>query len=195
MTYQQYTKLCEEILNTNPPAPPYDKPGYLNYTKLNYTRMKRWMQTLELNKNLVQVIKSINEPQQWIVIIEPWCGDVAHILPVLIKLANENSLITYDLQLRDSEPFLINNYLTNGRKSIPQFIVRDANGKDLFYWGSRPAGAQQLMDELITSKAELETIKIELQNWYNRDKGESLQKELEQLFVQKGKAKAGLKRV
>lgn len=92
-------------------------------------------------------------------------------------------MITYDLQLRDSEPFLIEDYLTNGGKAIPKLISRDENGNDLFVWGPRPAGAQELMNRLKEENAEFETIKIELQNWYNHDKGKQIQSELKELLM------------
>src|SRR5690606_8575575 len=98
------------------------------------------------------------------------------------RLAEQNNLISYDIQLRDSEPFLIDSYLTNGTKSIPQFIVRDENGKDLLVWGPRPKGAQELMDRMKADNANFETTKIALQHWYNEDKGVSLCKELIQHF-------------
>jgi microcystin degradation protein MlrC len=42
MNYLAYKTLFEEILSAETPAAPYDKPDYLNYTKLNQSRMKRW---------------------------------------------------------------------------------------------------------------------------------------------------------
>jgi hypothetical protein len=100
----------------------------------------------------------------------------------LIQLAELNQLILYDLQLRDQEPFLINSYLTNGTKSIPKLIVRDEAGKDLFTYGPRPKVAQQLVNDLKASNVNYDTLNTELQNWYNKDKGVELQKELLQLF-------------
>ncbi|HYH15198.1 MAG TPA: thioredoxin family protein [Flavisolibacter sp.] len=183
MNYQSYVEVFEAILQSEKPQPPYDNPDYLNYTKLNYSRMNRWVKTMELEPNLVSVLKGMDKRQHWIIILEPWCGDVAHSLPFLMRLAEQSPQITYDLQLRDSEPFLINSYLTNGTKSIPKLIVRDEDGIDLFTWGARPREAQQLMERLKAEKADFEIIKTELQNWYNEDKGRSLQIELLQLFT------------
>jgi len=178
MDYTTYRQLFDEILNQpNPPAP-YDDAMYFNYTKLNRSRMNRWDKQLVLDDLLVSGLKQIAAPQQWIIITEPWCGDAAHIVPFLIQMAEQNQLITYDLQLRDSEPFLIEHYLTHGTRSIPKLIVRDTNGNDIFGWGPRPHGAQELMDRMRADNADFETIKIALQNWYNQDKGVSLCKEL-----------------
>ena len=182
MDFQAYLTLFEEIANSVNPQSPYDKPNYLDYTKLNLSRMMRWMKTMQLDETLVEVIKNIDKKQHWIIIVEPWCGDVAHSLPFLVRLAEQSPCITYDLHLRDSEPFIINSYLTRGSKSIPKLIIRSADGYDLFTWGPRPIAAQQLRQELISSKADSETINIQLQNWYNEDKGKTLQSELKELL-------------
>jgi len=182
MNYSNYSQLFDAILGTAVPAPPYDDAMYLDYTKLNRSRMKRWDKQLKLDENLVSRIRQISSPQHWIIITEPWCGDAAHIIPFLVRLAEQNNLISYDIQLRDSEPFLIDSYLTNGTKSIPKFIVRDESGNDLLVWGPRPKGAQELMDRMKADNADFETTKIALQQWYNEDKGVSLCKELIQHF-------------
>lgn len=83
----------------------------------------------------------------------------------------ENPLITLTYELRDSEPFRINDYLTNNTQSIPKLIVRDAQGDDIATWGPRPAACQVLYKTLTDEKADFENVKTELQHWYNADKG------------------------
>lgn len=182
MNYSDYSRLFDVILDTGVPAPPYDNAMYLDYTRLNRSRMKRWDRQLKLDENLVSRIRRISSPQHWIIITEPWCGDAAHIIPFLVRLAGQNDLISCDIQLRDSPPSLIDGYLTNGTKGIPKFIVRNDSGKDLFNWGPRPKGAQELLDKMKADHADYETTKIALQNWYNKDKGVSLFNELIEYF-------------
>jgi hypothetical protein len=73
-------------------------------------------------------------------------------------------------------------YLTNGTKSIPKLIVRDEAGNDLLTYGPRPKATQQLVNRLKAANVDYETLNTEVQNWYNKDKGVELQKELLQLF-------------
>lgn len=182
MNYTDYKQLFDRILDNPDPAYPYDDAMYLDYTRLNRSRMKRWDKQMKPDENLVSRIKQIASPQHWIIITEPWCGDAAHIVPFLVRLAEQSDLISYDIQLRDREPFLIESYLTNGTKSIPKLIVRNADGNDIFSWGPRPMGAQELMNTMKEDKADFETVKIALQNWYNSDKGSSLYTELRAYF-------------
>ena len=178
MDFQHYLDYFENILS-DPNAPaPYNNIDYLDYAKLNWARQQRWLKIGVLNADLAVFISQIDQPQQWIVITEPWCGDASHTVPFIHKLSTLNPLVTAEYQLRDAEPFLIERYLTNGGKAIPKLIIRDAAGKDLINWGPRPAQCQVLYNQLTAEKADFGTVKTELQKWYNADKGESFQFEL-----------------
>jgi len=178
MNYQEYYALFDDILTRKYVGHPYEKESYYNYTKLGLARMRRWDKQPVPDEALVDAVKGLTKKQHWIIITEPWCGDAAHIIPFAIKLAAYNPLISYDLQLRDTEPSLITHYLTNGSKSIPKLIVRDEAGKDLFTWGPRPAPAEALRKDMKAANLDADTQKIQLQNWYNADKGASFCGEL-----------------
>lgn len=178
MDFQTYQGLFEHILDDHNPKAPYDNADYFNYTKLNFSRSKRWLKHGILTDEMTGILKNITKPLQWIVITEPWCGDASHIVPFLHMMSEVNPLISVNYELRDSEPFRINDYLTNGGKSIPKLIVRDQEGKDLFSWGPRPADCQKVYDRLKDEKADFETMKIALQHWYNENEGKDIQQEL-----------------
>lgn len=178
MNFESYLAEFERILHASSPVPPYDKPDYLDYTKLNWSRMNRWLKKGEVSEQLVDAVKRITQPQQWVVITEPWCGDAAHSVPFIQLAAQFNPLVAIDYELRDAPPFRINEYLTNGGKSIPKLLVRDIQGNDLAIWGPRPVECQKLFDQLNAAGADFETQKIALQKWYNEDRGTSLQAEL-----------------
>jgi hypothetical protein len=178
MNYQAYQHLFDQILSSPPVTYPYTDPTYWQYTKLNQVRMKRWDKQLSLNGELSEAIKSLTKSQHWIIITEPWCGDAAHIIPFLIRLAGLNERVTYDIQLRDSPPFLIESYLTSGSKSIPKLVVQNQHGSDTFCWGPRPRPAQLLVDRLKASGPDKDAISTALQQWYNQNKGLSLCEEL-----------------
>lgn len=182
MNYAEYLQYTQHLLSGPSYPPPYDNPVYLEYARLGNSRMKRWGNSMILLENLVNYVRSIDQPQTWIVITEPWCGDAAPMIPFISGLAKENPFISLDIQLRDQPPFLIEKYLTNGGKSIPKLIVRNANGKDLFTWGPRPAYAQQLVQELNASGTEKSEVVLALQNWYNDNKGDEMQQEWLDLF-------------
>ncbi len=178
MKFNDYLHYFEEILKNPNPELPYSKADYFNYTKLNWSRQQRWLKTGEVNLQLAESIRQITKGLHWIVITEPWCGDAAHIVPFIYKFSILNPKIELDIQLRDQPPFLIDRYLTNGGKSIPKLIIRDEHGQDLHVWGPRPQECALLYSEMMGRAATFEEIKLELQRWYNEDRGAELQKEI-----------------
>lgn len=191
MQLATFIELFEEVLDKKMTSAPYDNPTYYEYVKLNRSRQNRWFKTMpELPEELRQIISEIRSPQHWIIITEPWCMDSANILPFLAKIARSGEHITLDIQLRDTEPFLIDRYLTNGGKSVPKLVVRDAQGEDLFTWGPRPETAQQLIFDRKNQGVSATEYKTELQQWYNADKGASVWKELGNLLQDVVAAKA-----
>ncbi len=178
MNFQAYIQQFEQILNASDRQAPYNNEDYFNYTKLNWSRMNRWLKKGEILPHVKEKIQSITEKQEWIVITEPWCGDASHIVPFIHMMAELNPLIHVDYELRDSEPFRINDYLTNGGKAIPKLIIKNDKGEDLANWGPRPVECQLLYKEMHDSKAPFEEVKIRLQNWYNEHHGVEIQEEI-----------------
>lgn len=182
MNFKDYDALFDAILNAESPAEPYNDPEYFNYTKLNRSRFNRWFKTAEILEETKTKIAAISSPQKWIVIAEPWCGDAAHIIPFIKMMADVNPKIELDIELRDAAPNRIENYLTNGGKSIPILIIQDENGNDKAVWGPRPENCKIMFAERKAQGMELPELKVELQNWYNENKGIDIQKEISSLL-------------
>ncbi|MFD1769455.1 thioredoxin family protein [Sphingobacterium suaedae] len=178
MTFQEYLDYFEQVLASPQDFDPYGDAEYFNYTKLNWSRMNRWLKRFEPNEAIKNLISSITEHQHWIVITEPWCGDAAHSVAQLYQIVKNNPNIDFEIHLRDSEPFLIEDYLTSGGKSIPKLIIRNDVGHDKVIWGPRPKALQTIFIQMKADNAPFEEIKEVLQKWYNEDKGQELQQEL-----------------
>lgn len=173
---------AEEVaLNESNPERIAD-PKYAHYTKLNYQRMKRWDKTFVPDIKIVEQIKAAAS-QEWWVITEAWCGDSAQNLPVIAALA-EASGITLRIVLRDENPDIIAQYLTNGTKSIPILVSFDQEKQQLFRWGPRPATAQRLMEDWKTNPAgrDFEAFELEMHRWYTENKGKDTQVALSELL-------------
>lgn len=181
MEFKTYSELFQTILKAENQQDPYTDAEYFNYTKLNWSRLSRWTKTGVVFDEFAEKIKAIKSRQNWIVITEPWCGDAAHIVPMIKLMADLNPNINLTFELRDQEPFRINSYLTNGSKSIPVLIIQDEDGKDLAVWSSRPKKCQDFFNEMKAKGVEMSVMKTELQNWYNENKGYEIQKEISAL--------------
>jgi len=184
MNAKEYIKQFDEILEGKNKAYPYDSESYVQYVKLNRERIKRWTRKGTIIESLSNTVAKIQSPLQFLLITEPWCGDAAHSHAFITKLVELNPLIDLKFQNRDAVGSEINKYLTNGSKSIPILVVRDENGNDIFTWGPRPTEAQEmLMHHKTDNSISPDDKKRDLQVWYNKDKGLSMQEELNQLFL------------
>ena len=168
-----------------------EHPGYSNYPNnyqhyipLNKSRFTRSLKQGVITKELAEVIRSIHEKQDWIIITEPWCGDAAQIVPYLFKMAEQNPLINVEVQLRDSTSE-IDSYLSHGKMSIPKLIVRNQEGADRFVWGPRPQKLETIYLELKNKNENIDNVKTILQKWYNEDKGRGIQDEIMELIKAK----------
>ena len=184
MNWNEYVPLFEDILTGKITGSPYDDPHFMEYVKLNKSRMNRWLKTGKLNDDLKLKLAAIHEPQYWNLITEPWCGDAAHSNPFIFLMSDQNPHIHLQIQLRDSDSE-IDLYLTNGGKSIPKLIVRDENGNDIWVWGPRPKEAQQYVLDLKSQELSIEEQKAKHQEWYNQDKGAEIQREFLNWLSQK----------
>jgi hypothetical protein len=146
--------------------------------KLNQTRSSRIEKTYQSCTEAKEVLTSVNKPQVWMVITESWCGDSAQNIPYLKKLADENPLIIFKLLLRDDNPDIMDLYLTNGTRSVPMLIAYDEEWNEIFRWGSRPAAAIELMNNLKTEGVEKGEIMRQLHSWYAVNKGKALENEI-----------------
>jgi hypothetical protein len=156
---------------------------YLHYAKMNIQRMHRWDKTFELRSDVIETIKTL-PAQNWWVITEGWCGDSAQNLPAIHKMAEaSNGKINLRIILRDENPSIMNQYLTNGTsRSIPILAAFDKQGNSLFRWGPRPAGAQALLTAWKSNPVPMsfDDFELEMHTWYTRDKGNAVQDEIMQ---------------
>ena len=59
MNFSTYTNYFQEILNAEHPIAPYNNPDYFNYTKLNWSRMNRWLKHGELLPEAKEAINDV----------------------------------------------------------------------------------------------------------------------------------------
>jgi len=186
LSYSEYKVLVENLLKEGKSTGFTQNEYYLNYSKLGFSRMKRWEKTSELTAEQIQKIQKVTQKQTWLVITEGWCGDAAPVIPIMKKIADHNPLIDFKLILRDENDELMSEFLTNGGKSIPKLIAFNLEeDKLLFTWGPRPKEAADLVAK---EKAEYGTLrdefKIILQKWYNQDKGKNIAEDLVKSLVE-----------
>jgi len=182
LTYSQYLSLIDRLLSEDKTTGRDQSEKRVEYGRLNRSRLKRIEKTLVLEEDVRSKIAALDVDWVWLIITEGWCGDAAQNIPVIEKIASANAGIETRYILRDDNPGLMEQFLTNGARSIPKLIAMDRrSGVVLGTWGSRPIAAQVLHDEQKAAGLDKPLIAENIQRWYLADKGISLQREFADL--------------
>lgn len=178
ISYEDYEASMDKHVEDGTTSGSNQSESYIHYTKLNAARMKRWNKTLQLNEGNKALLEDVDSKQTWLIITEAWCGDAAHILPVIAEMGKQANV---DLRIvyRDEHPALMEHFLTNGGQSIPIIICLDNNMNYISHWGPRPTEPQNMVLERKAQEnpEPYDTFSIKLQKWYSADKGKAIQNE------------------
>lgn len=178
MDYAQYNLLFKQLVEEGRTTGEQD-PEKINYTKLNFSRSKRLDKTAHINSEHAEVFRNLDAKQTWLVITEPWCGDAAQTLPFLNKIAEHSQNIELKIVLRDENLELMDQFLTNGSRSIPMVIMLDKDLELIQNWGPRSKDATKLVQEYKIEHGKIDdAFKEMLQVWYNNDRGYSIVNDL-----------------
>ena len=184
MNYGEYVSLIDRLLAENKTTGSNRSETMVHYGRLNRQRMARLDKTIVLNDDVRKIVSQNTRRQIWLVLTEGWCGDAAQNIPAIEKTASASDLIETRYILRDENLELMDDYLTEGARSIPKLIAVDVDTLEvLFTWGARPAVAQAFFKQRKAEGVEKSLITEELQRWYNADHGVSVQCELAALVA------------
>jgi len=185
ISYSDYRALVSKLVEQNSTTGNEKTEALVNYTKLNNRRMRRWDRTLKISDKNKSQIENYKKKITWLVITESWCGDAAHVIPVINKAAELNNNINYRIVLRDENDALMNQFLTNGGKAIAKLIMIDNDTNNVVNtFGPRPTLATELVNIYKAEHGQLTPeFKEDLQRWYNKDKGQSTLRDLLHLLA------------
>src|SRR5215213_5856079 len=185
MSFAEYIKLIDDLLLDGKTTGPNQSDALFNYGKLNRQRMHRLEKTVALNESLREKVQNNKRKMIWLVITEGWCGDAAQNIPVIEKIAGASGgSIETRYILRDENLLLMDAYLTNNARSIPKLIALDGETlEELGTWGPRPQAAMDYFYQMRESGMEKSLMMENLRRWYNSDKNQTIQRELELLLI------------
>ncbi|MDX2306126.1 MAG: thioredoxin family protein [Microscillaceae bacterium] len=184
LTYEAYRGLVDQLLTEGKTTGPNQSDDLTHYTQLNVQRMNRWDKTAQIDDALKAEIGKVQEKWIWLIITEGWCGDAAHNIPIIVKMAALNPNIELKFILRDENLEVMDAYLTDGGRSIPKLIALNAGTlEELGTWGPRPESIQELVKEYKKNPQEsYSKFSEKVQLWYSKDKAQSIQREFNALI-------------
>ena len=129
----------------------------------------------------------LDKTHKILVITEPWCGDSLALLPIVRKLYECAKNWQFGILLRDENPTIMDEFLTNGARAIPIFLFLDQNFDLTVKWGPRPKAAQQIFEEhreqIQRGDIKKEEVIRKIRTFYSKDKGASTISELNQILM------------
>lgn len=173
ISYKQYRDELDTLVATAKSGNIEQTDEYSEYRILNQQRMKRLDKSFGLSETVKLKLKEVDRPIIWLVLIESWCGDGAQSLPVINKMAEASPNISLKIVLRDENLELMDQFLTDGGRSIPKLLMLDeSTGELLDTWGPRPSTATVMVREEKSKFGKLTPeFRTDLQRWYTKDKG------------------------
>ncbi|MGC1472291.1 MAG: thioredoxin family protein [Psychroserpens sp.] len=176
ISYNDYRETVGQLVENKSTSGNEKTEALANYTMLNDRRMKRWDKTIKISEAIQKRISNFYGNVTWLVITESWCGDAAHVIPALHKIASRSEHIDLKLVFRDEHETLMDHFLTNGGRAIAKVIIIDnVTGNVLNTFGPRPSEATQLVNDYKANHGQLTPqFKEDLQGWYNKNKGQNV---------------------
>ena len=181
MSYIEYFRSIEDLVSSQTTSGHEVTSERVEYTKLNLHRMKRLNDAKLENTPIL-----IKTPISAAIITEAWCGDSAQNIPWLEHFFNNCSpKITSKYFYRDEHPELMNQFLTNGSRSIPKCIFyNEQSGEVLGTWGPRPEEIKNWLSKLRAENPDMpkHDWEIELHKYYTKNNGAAIISDLNELI-------------
>ena len=76
-TYAEYMVFMDKLVAEKQTTGDDQSQGMVEFTQLNYQRMKRLDKTLKISDEQSASFQKIDQKQTWLVITEAWCSDAS----------------------------------------------------------------------------------------------------------------------
>lgn len=166
LSYDEYRSYWHEQKETSPEGKDPDDRRRIHYLNYNWERQARVHENYTPSDELREALSAIDEAQDWMVLTEPWCGDSAFLLPVIAEAAEFCERVTLRILLRDDNLDVMDEYLTDGSRSIPKLVAFSGDGDELWTWGPRPEGARRRFATLQDEYEDKRTVVKKLVSYY-----------------------------
>ncbi|ROI07000.1 thioredoxin family protein [Kaistella haifensis] len=167
ITFDEYMQVAKKRAEN-----PAEGDHYKDYYELGLQRMERTLKTFKVNPEMLEKLKSKNFDGKVLIISEPWCGDASATVPAVSQFFAAAG-IEVKIFLRDSDPSLIDQFLTNGTQSIPKIVLLNSDFSVKNVWGPRPEYGTQLLKKFKENEETYprEEFYNDLQVYYAKNRG------------------------
>ncbi len=184
ISYEAYRNLIDKLQLEGRSTAVEDNEDRIQYTSLNVKRMDRVDKKVDLLNSISLRLLGLSGQYTFLLLAESWCADASQIVPVIAKIASNSYQINLKILLRDENLPLMDKFLSNGGRAIPKLIIIDREDESVVAeWGARPEEAIKMVQDYKAEYGKIDAqFKIELQKWYNKNKGVAIQEEILELL-------------
>lgn len=168
LSFEEYMKVADTRAHNNPDT----DDDHQEYYELGLQRMERTLKRLPADENQLTELQGKSFHGKVLIISEPWCGDASATVPAVAKFFEAGN-IEVKIFLRDSDPSLINQFLTNGTQSIPIVLILNEKLEVIQKWGPRPEYGTTLLKKFKADEVAYprEDFYNDLQVYYAKNRG------------------------
>lgn len=179
-SFESYYNEIDTLVNEGKSSGEDQSEAMVEYTRVNFKRMKKWRKIYKPSQEWVNSVQSLERKEDWILLTESWCGDAAQNISQIANMAEVSEDLNLSVLYRDENLELMDQFLTNGGRSIPKLIRIDSETKEVIgSWGPRVETAQNIV---LDSKKNGLDYAEPLHAWYAKNKSADLEKEFISLF-------------
>lgn len=153
------------------------------YSKYNLDRQLLVSEQWRMSSSFREAILSLHGPQTWMFLTDDWCIDSAYSLPLVREAAALREDVTIHILLKDDNLDILDRYLTNGSRSIPEFVAFDEEGVPLMIWGPQPDAIRNIRRDLMDGGAEGSIVSSTTVDWYADHGWLEVERELTELML------------
>lgn len=171
ISFEEYFKNTEEIVNKNESELTDAEREMIEYYRLGVQRMSRMMKVYKPDEAQLKTLAEKNFKGKILIITEGWCGDAGQTVPAVSLFFEGKNEVR--LAYRDQNLDLIDQFLTDGTRSIPIVVILDENEEVISHWGPRPAYGKELLKKHKTDPEGYPKTQFynDLQVYYAKNKG------------------------
>ena len=153
------------------------------YSKYNLERHERVLAEWRPSEAFETAVSNLPGPLLFVFITDDWCVDSAYSLPLLQWVANRRPDMHLSIGLKDENLVILDQFLTDGARSIPKLIILNEASEVLSVWGPQPEEIRLIRKKLMDQQAEGSVVSGTTVEWYAEFGTQAVEKELVQLFV------------
>jgi len=183
LTSTAYRKRWQEGLERSRAGMSPTERKYFFYSKYNWERQQGGSERFHPSQDFRDAVAALPHGARLLYLTEDWCIDSAYSFPVVDSIPGLRDDIRLEIYIRDENLDLMDQYLTNGGRSVPKLVVKSRDGEDLCMWGPKAEKLVALRTKMQQEGAGGPAVVSATSDWYEDGGWLEIERELTNAFM------------